>query len=133
MTTPTQDHSWAYALKPGDKAAIRSLGYYQEPYQILTFTRATTTLLIFNEKSVREKRVRKDNLSVMKGNCFIKIEPVTAEVIDANRRYRMIRELTDLREPDMQKLPTQYLAKMLDTLEDGRAAVAAAASAVAPM
>lgn len=120
MTTPHADHSWAYALKPGGKAAIRrSRGYFGTPYEIVTFSRATATLLIFDEHKAYERRVRKDNLLVQK--TYARIEPVTEVVLDANARYSMIRELSNLREADLNKLSSHYLGIMLDTYEAAKA------------
>jgi hypothetical protein len=103
MTTPHADHSWAYALKPGDKAAVRrSRGYYGTPYEIVTFSRATATLLIFDQGRPHERRARKDNLLVQKS--YARIEPLTAAIRDENAKFVMVRELSNLREDDLRKL-----------------------------
>lgn len=124
MTAP-RDNSWAYALKPGDKAAIPNRGShlgYAQPYEIITFSRATATLLIFDEGQRIERRVRKDDLYVRK--TFARIEPVTPAVRDANAQYVMVGELCDLRRDDLKKLSSFHLSIMLSAYQAAKAEAA---------
>jgi hypothetical protein len=111
--------TWAYSLQPGDKAAVRGRGPYCEPYEILTLSRATATLLIFNEGSVHERRARKSDLMLQKS--YARIEPVTDVVRDALARYRVIRDLSGLREEELKRLSTKYLRDMHSALTLGKA------------
>lgn len=115
----SDNHEWAKALQPGDKVAIRVHGYFNAPYEILTFSRATATLLIFNEGDARERRARKSDLTLQRS--YARIEPVTDAVRDAVARHKLIQELSGLREGDLKKLSTKYLSDMHSTLTLARA------------
>jgi hypothetical protein len=112
---------WAKALQPGDEAAIFLGNRWDQPYEIVKFSRATATLLIFNEGSVRERRVRKDTLQVQK--TYKRVEPVTAAIRERNARHRAVRDLEGLRAEELSKFSVEHLSALHTALTVARAAV----------
>ena len=108
MSTPRNDHSWAYALKPGDKACIRASYSWGTPYELVTFSRATATQFIFNEGTRSEKRVNKSTMTV-RGRVG-RVEQCTPEVLDTVRRHTLIFDLTNMKAAQLVHLDTDTLA-----------------------
>ena len=110
-TTPRDDHSWAYALKPGDKACIRASYSWSIPYELVTFSRATATQFIFDEGARSEKRVNKSNLRI-RGGSYRRVEQCTPEVLDTVRRHALISDLTNMKTAQLVHLDTDTLASI---------------------
>jgi hypothetical protein len=117
----SDNHEWAKALKPGDQAAILIGNRYETPYEIVTFSRETATLLVFNEGTIRERRARKDDLILQKS--YRKVEPVTEHVRERNARYRAVRDLEGLRAEELSTFSAEHLSNLYTALLAARAEV----------
>ena len=118
------DNSWAYALQPGDKAAIRESSPYGAPYVLVEFSRATATQFIFNEGKHNEKRVNKADMTVRGGNVYRKVEQCTDFVKAAINRYEMIREIEGWKAAELSKLSVQCLSDIVAAYHAGHPEIA---------
>lgn len=101
--TDTTPH-WVEDLKAGDKLACHSSTTYGAPYAIYTYVRATATQLVLKNAHDGEERVRKDGMRLMgKRGYGPVVAPLTDDMRDANRHWKLVRDVSMLKEHDLKK------------------------------
>lgn len=113
--TPQEFAQWLKALDVGDQFAIWIGSNWSKPHDIFTITRVTATQLVYRNGAVVGRINRKTGRPLGK-NRYSTIKPITAEIINANRRHDLLVALRYMREEDLKKLPTEALQAAFDAL-----------------